>query len=81
VRRRILQILAKGEPLPTVAIAKMLNMLPVTVSKHINLMRRNGALAQGCGRLYTIAPAFRPAPGTHVLDFGPCLVRVDAPAS
>jgi len=58
----------------------MQGMLPVTVSKHLNLMRRHGALARGCGRLYSIAPAFRPAPGTHVLDFGPCLVRVDAPA-
>jgi len=80
VRWRILQMLGKGEPLPTIAIARRLGLKPVTASKHLNLMRRNGALAQGYGRLYSIAPAFRPAPGTNVLDFGPCLVRVEAPA-
>ncbi len=64
----------------TVAIAKLLSTLPVTISKHVNLMRRNGALARRRGRLYTIAPAFRPAPGTNVLDFGHCLVRMNPPA-
>jgi Helix-turn-helix domain len=76
VRWQILQLLSNGQALPANLIAKTIGISAGTTSKHLNIMRRNGALTQGLGRLYTIAPAFRPAPGSDVLDFGPCLLRV-----
>ncbi len=77
VRLRILLELGKGEPLPATVLSRTLGISAGGAAKHLNLMRRCGALARGHGRLYTIAPAWRPAPGTALLDFGLCLMRLD----
>ena len=76
VRWQILQLLSNGQALPANLIAKTIGVSAGATGKHLNIMRRNGALTQGLGRLYTIAPAFRPAPGTNLIDFGPCILRV-----
>ncbi len=76
IRLRILLELGKGEPLPATFLSRTLGISAGSMDKHLNLMRRCGALTQGHGRLYTIAPAWRPAPGTALLDFGLCLMRL-----
>ncbi len=40
-----------------------------------------GVVAVGYGRLYSLAPAFRPAPGALEIDLGHCRVRLDRPAT
>ena len=77
VRLRILLELGKGEPLPAHVLGRTLGISAGATAKHLNIMRRCGALTQGHGRLYAIAPASRPGPGTRLLDFGHCLMRLD----
>ena len=77
----VLRELAKGEPLPVHELARRLGRSTDSISKHLAVRRRVGGAVVGFGRLYALAPAFRPAPGTAVIDFGPCVVRLDSPWS
>jgi hypothetical protein len=47
-------------------------------SKHLAVLRKAGAVVQGRGRLYQIPPPHLPAPGERIVDFGHCLLRLDA---
>jgi hypothetical protein len=47
-------------------------------SKHLAVLRKAGAVVQGRGRLYQISPQHLIAPGERVVDFGHCLLRLDA---
>lgn len=75
----LLRELAKGEALPIHELAKRLGRTREGISKHLAVMRRVGVAVQGFGRLYSLTPALRPAPGATVLDFGHCTLRLDAP--
>ena len=80
-RWQLLRELAKGEALPVGELARRLGRNRDAISKHLGVMRRVGVAAAGFGRLYSLVPAFRPAAGTAVLDFGHCTVRLDTPIS
>jgi DNA-binding HxlR family transcriptional regulator len=77
VRWLILRELVKGRPLPAMVVGKAVGISADAAAKHLNEMAELGVLEKGYGRLYEIAPAWRPAPGTRHLDFGHCLVRLD----
>ena len=47
-------------------------------SKHLAGLRKAGAVVQGRGRLYQIPPQHLPAPGKKIVDFGHCLLRLEA---
>ena len=75
----ILQELAKGEPLPVNVLAQRTGTTASAASKNLTLMRRLGVVHSGYGRLYTLTPPFRPAPGSHSISLGPCTLHFDSP--
>jgi hypothetical protein len=42
------------------------------------VMRAAGVVVQGRGRLYNIHKQYLPSPGEPLVDFGHCLLRLDA---
>jgi len=42
------------------------------------MLRRAGLVVQGCGRLYQVPKQYLPTPGQPVVDFGHCLLLLDA---
>lgn len=73
-RWHILRELAKGEALPVGEIAKRAKMSADSASKHMAYLRKIGLARRIYGRLYTLAPAYRPAPGSTALDLGHCII-------
>jgi DNA-binding MarR family transcriptional regulator len=47
-------------------------------SKHLARLVRAGLIVRGRGRLYQMAKQYLPTPGQPVVDFGHCLLRLDA---
>ena len=80
-RWHILRELSKGQALPVSELGRRIGMRRNAVSKHVRILRRMGILEKGFGSLYTLTPAYRPAPSTATLDLGHCVVRLDTPAS
>ena len=75
-RWAILRELGKGEPLPVNLIARRIGISGDSASKHMAVIRKAGLAQPGLGRLYSLAPAFRPAPGATHIDFGHCMLRL-----
>jgi hypothetical protein len=44
----------------------------------IFMFRRAGLVEQSYGKLYTIPKKYLPQPGQPIVDFGHCLLRLDA---
>ena len=80
VRWKILKELSIGEPRMLRELAKVAGCSPDMTSKHPPVLRKAGAVVQGRGRLYQILPQRLTAPGECVVDFGHCLLRLDAGA-
>ena len=76
-----LRELCKEPALPVHELGRRMGLTPDAASKHVTLMLQLGVVTSVYGRLYSLAPAFRPAPGTLEIDFGHCLVRLDRPSS
>jgi DNA-binding transcriptional ArsR family regulator len=77
-RWKILKELSGGEPRMVRELAKIAGCSPDMTSKHLAVLRKAGAVVQGRGRLYQIPSQHLTAPGEHVVDFGHCLLRLDA---
>ena len=77
-RWKILKELSGGEPRMVRELAKVAGCSPDMTSKHLAKLRQAGAVVQGRGRLYQIPPQHLVAPGEHIVDFGHCLLRLDA---
>src|ERR1035437_11052902 len=77
-RWKILKELSLGEPRMVRELAKVIGCSPDMASKHLAKLRQAGAVVQGRGRLYQIPKQYLPAPGERVVDFGHCLLRLDA---
>ena len=71
--------LAKGEALPPVVLAARIGRTLHGVRKHLTSLRALGLVIVGYGRLYSLAPAYRPAPGTATIDLGHGVIRLDTP--
>lgn len=80
-RWQLLLELAKGEALPTTELARRLGLDLSSTSKHLAILRKLKLAQTGYGRLYTLTPAYRPAPNAPTrLDLGPCqLILAQAP--
>lgn len=78
VRWRILRELSAGEPLPVSEIAQRVGGSRDGTSKHLGVLRRGGLVVRGRGMLYTIPKANQPVPGQPVLEYGHCLLRLNA---
>jgi DNA-binding transcriptional ArsR family regulator len=79
-RWKILKELSAGEPRMVRELAKVAGCSPDMASKHLAKLRKAGAVVQGRGRLYQIPKQYLPTPGQPVVDFGHCLLRLDAGA-
>ena len=77
-RWKILKELSHGEPRMVRELAKVIGCSPDMTSKHLAVLRKAGAVVQGRGRLYQIPSHHLTAPGEKVVDFGHCLLRLDA---
>lgn len=78
VRWTILKELSGGEPRMVMELAKIIGSSRDATSKQLAVLRRAGAVVQGRGRLYSIPKQYLPQPGQPVVDFGHCLLRLDA---
>ena len=76
-RWKILKELSAGEPRMVRELAKVAGCSPDMASKHLAVLRKAGAVAQGRGRLCQIPPQHLTAPGERIVDFGHCLLRLD----
>ena len=77
-RWKILKELSHGEPRMVRELAAFIKCSPDMTSKHLAVLRKAGAVVQGRGRLYQIPPQHLPAPGKKIVDFGHCLLRLEA---
>ena len=80
-RWTVLHELCKEPALPVNELARRIGRSPSTTSKQMALMLKLGVVKVGYGRLYSLAPAFRPAPGALEIDLGHCRVCLDRRAS
>jgi DNA-binding transcriptional ArsR family regulator len=76
IRWAILSELSNGQPGMVLALARKLDLPPVSVSQHMGVLRRAGIVTAGLGGLYTIAPQFMADAEKGHLDFGHCLLRL-----
>ena len=79
MRWRIVRELAKGEALPVQELARRTGRSPSLISKHVAALRAHGVAVVGYGRLYSLAPAFRPSPDGRTIDFGHAVMKLDMP--
>lgn len=47
-------------------------------SKHLKVLKAAGLIERKRNRLYTLAAVYQLAPGEPLLDFGHCVLRLDA---
>ncbi len=78
VRWYLLRELASGEQLMVVELAERVGQSLDATSKNMVLLRNAGIVVQGRSRLYSLAPQFIANKTERVLDFGYCLLRMNA---
>ena len=77
-RWKMLKELSAGEPRTIDEMAKVAGCSYDNASKHLAMLRRAGLMVRGRGRLYQVPKQYLPTPGQPVVDFGHCLLRLDA---
>ena len=77
-RWKMLKELSAGEPRTIDEMAKVAGCSYDNASKHLAMLRRAGLVVQGRGRLYQVPKQYLPTPGQPIVDFGHCLLRLDA---
>ncbi len=76
-RWKILSILSDGQPKMVSEMAKALGKPMSTISKHMAVLRKSGAVVCGQAGLYRIPAQFIPEPGKLHVDYGYFLLRMD----
>ena len=74
----ILKELSKGEPRMGVELAEILGKSRDATAKQMFLLQRAGLVVHKRNRLYSVPKQYLPQPGQPVVDFGHCLLRLDA---
>jgi DNA-binding transcriptional ArsR family regulator len=77
-RWKMLKELCAGEPRTIDELAKVAGCSYDNASKHLAQLFRAGLVVRGRGRVYEMAKQYLPTPGQPVVDFGHCLLRLDA---
>jgi len=77
-RWKMLRELSGGEPRTIGEMAKVSGTSYDNASKHLGMLWRAGLVVRGRGRLYQIPKQYLPAPGQAVVDYGHCVLRLDA---
>jgi len=79
-RWKMLKDLCAGEPRTIDEMAKIAGTSYDNAFKHLAVLRNAGLIVQKHGRLYELPRQYLPTPGQPVVDFGHCLLRLDAAA-
>jgi len=77
-RWKMLKELTCGEPRTITELAKVAGCGYDNASQHLARLFHGGLVERGRGRLYQIPKQYIPTPGQPVLDYGHCLLRLDA---
>jgi predicted transcriptional regulator len=77
-RWKMLKELSGGEARSIDELAKVSGCTYANAAKHLISLRAAGLIVQGRGRLYNIPKQYLPSPGEAVVDYGHCLLRLDA---
>ncbi|HUB86507.1 MAG TPA: metalloregulator ArsR/SmtB family transcription factor [Verrucomicrobiae bacterium] len=77
-RWRILRALCTGEAMTVTQLADDLGISVDMSSKHLKVLKNAGLIERKRNRLYTLTAAYQLAPGEPLLDFGHCVLRLDA---
>jgi hypothetical protein len=81
MRLAILTVLSDGEAYGITDVAPLIHCSASNCSKHLQQLKNAGILTIGRGRLYKIAPAYNPNPGSRTLTFGHCTMHLDVAAA
>jgi predicted transcriptional regulator len=77
-RWKMLKELSAGEPRTITELAKAAGCSYDNAAKHLAELFRARLVARGRGRVYEIPKQYLPLPGQPVVDYGHCLLRLDA---
>jgi predicted transcriptional regulator len=77
-RWKILKELSAGEPRTIGEIATVAGCSYDNAAQHLKLMCKAGLIVVGRGHLYQIPRQYLPTPGQPIVDYGHCLLRIDA---
>jgi DNA-binding transcriptional ArsR family regulator len=77
-RWKMLKELSGGEARSIDELAKVSGCAYGNAARHLIRLRQAGLVVQGRGRLYNIPKQYLPSPGQAVVDYGHCLLRLDA---
>jgi len=79
-RWKILRALCAGEGMTVTQLADDLGLSVDMSSKHLKVLKDAGLVERKRNRLYALNAVYQPAPGEPLLDFGHCVLRLDAAA-
>jgi DNA-binding transcriptional ArsR family regulator len=79
-RWEMLKALSAGEALMVSELATIAGCSDDMAGKHLATLKRAGLVVQGRGRLYALPKQHQPVPGEPLVDFGHCVLRLDAAA-
>jgi DNA-binding MarR family transcriptional regulator len=77
-RWRMLRALSAGEAMTVTELSEVAGCSVDMSSKHLKVLKATGLVVQKRNRLYAIPPAYQPVPGEPLLDYGHCILRLDA---
>jgi len=77
-RWKMLKELTCGEPRTIAELAAVGGCSYASGVKHLQVLRQAGLVEQGRGGVYQLVRQYLPTPGQPVVDFGHCLLRLDA---
>jgi biotin operon repressor len=78
VRWRMLRALSAGEIMSVTELARVAGCSVDMSSKHLKILKAAGLVVQRPNRLYAIPPGCQPVAGEPLLDYGHCVLRLDA---
>ena len=74
----MLRALSAGEIMSVTELAGVVGCTVDMSSKHHKTLKAAGLVVQKRNRCYAIPPAHQPVPGEPLLDYGHCILRLDA---
>ena len=77
-RWKMLKELTCGEPRLIAELATVGGCSYESGIKHLQVLQRAGLVERGRGGVYQLVRQFLPTPGQPLVDFGHCLLRLDA---
>ena len=80
-RWQMLRALSAGEVMSVSQLAGVAGCSVDMSSKHLKTLKAAGMVVQKPNRCYAIPPAHQPVPGEPLLDYGHCVLRLDAGAA